>query len=125
VVNPDCMKDAGVDTDRIDPPPPAQRAREVDRLSTATTTDNTSNRTSGSDVTPTFTEMEFEEASCCATCDVEFSFFTRRHHCRQCRRSFCDSHCTPVAVTTLDERWLFMCVESVHVASLNLYVLRH
>jgi hypothetical protein len=50
------------------------------------------------------TEMEFEEASCCATCDVEFSFFNRRHHCRQCRRSFCDTHCTPVAVTTLDER---------------------
>ena len=37
-------------------------------------------------------EQAFDEASFCFKCQVQFSMFTRRHHCRRCRHSFCNKH---------------------------------
>ena len=37
-------------------------------------------------------EQAFDEASFCFKCQVKFSMFTRRHHCRRCRHSFCNQH---------------------------------
>ena len=36
--------------------------------------------------------MTFEEADECHACGFAFSFFARRHHCRECGRSVCHDH---------------------------------
>eukprot|EP01126_Amoeba_proteus_P065091 TRINITY_DN9197_c0_g1_i3.p1 TRINITY_DN9197_c0_g1~~TRINITY_DN9197_c0_g1_i3.p1 ORF type:complete len:1337 (-),score=276.11 TRINITY_DN9197_c0_g1_i3:1163-5128(-) len=36
------------------------------------------------------TSFEPQEGPNCVKCDVEFSFFSRKHHCRCCNREYCD-----------------------------------
>ncbi len=36
--------------------------------------------------------LHFQEAPDCQACKKSFGFLTRRHHCRACGLSFCDSH---------------------------------
>ena len=36
--------------------------------------------------------VTFEEFSACRACGKSFGVFTRRHHCRECGRSYCDTH---------------------------------
>ena len=37
--------------------------------------------------------VTFEEVDACRTCNASFGMFTRRHHCRECGRSYCSDHC--------------------------------
>jgi len=34
----------------------------------------------------------FDESEICFKCQVKFSSFNRRHHCRRCHHSFCNKH---------------------------------
>ena len=42
-------------------------------------------------------EDGFEEGDMCRRCHVRFSTFTRRHHCRRCKKSFCKNHSSRTA----------------------------
>eukprot|EP00937_MAST-01D_sp_MAST-1D-sp2_P003955 g3955.t1 len=46
----------------------------------------------------------WQESETCATCNVKFDIWTRRHHCRHCGKSFCDAHVRSVAASRVSQR---------------------
>ena len=47
--------------------------------------------------------VEFQHSNSCTTCGMEFDIFNRRHHCRHCGLSFCDTHCRQVAASRVSQ----------------------